>query len=453
MTFATSTFITKRALPRRTFLRGVGATLALPLLDAMVPAFGADAPRGIPRLGFVYVGNGIVHATFKPRGEGRNFELSPVLSPLAPLREHLNVISGLDHAQADNIGDGTGDHPRSSAAWLTGVHAFDRTQPGVEVKLATTADQLAADVLGQTTPVRSLELAVDTATQSACDSGDCFYVNTVSWRNETTPNLTENHPRVVFERLFGDGGSSAERLERTRDVGSILDSVRAEASRLAAEVGHGDRAKLDEYLDSVREIEQRIQGAESTDEHAVALPARPTSIPASFDDYTKLMLDLQLLAFQTDTTRVFSMILAREVSNRPYPHIGVPEQHHPVSHHRNDPVLIEKKTKIDTYHISLLAYLAAKMHATADGDGSLLDQSLLMYGAGMGDGNLHRHYDLPCVLLGKLGGTIKTGQHLVYPSGTPMTNLLLTVLGKVGVETASIGDSTGPLAPAWLSEI
>ena len=281
MTFKTSAFITKKAIPRRTFLRGVGSALALPLLDAMLPAFGADAPRSIPRLGFVYVGNGIVHRTFKPRGAGMNFALSPVLSPLAGLRSHLNVISGLDHAQADNIGDGTGDHPRSSAAWLTGVHAFDRTRPGVEVKLATTADQLAADVLGRTTPVRSLELAVDTATQSACDSGDCFYVNTVSWRNETTPNLTENHPRVVFERLFGDGGSSAERLARTRDVGSILDSVRAEATKLAADVGHGDRAKLDEYLDSVREIEQRIQTAEASDEHTVALPDRPTSIPAS----------------------------------------------------------------------------------------------------------------------------------------------------------------------------
>jgi hypothetical protein len=453
MTFTTSAFITKQALPRRAFLRGAGATLALPLLDAMVPAFGADAPRAIPRLGFIYVGNGIVHKTWKPRGAGADFELSPVLQPLTSLRGHLNVISGLDHAQADNIGDGTGDHPRSSAAWLTGVHAYDRTQPGVEVKLAPTADQLAADVLGRTTPVRSLELAVDTATQSSCDSGDCFYVNTVSWRNETTPNLTENHPRVVFERLFGDGGSSAERLARTRKTSSILDSVRAEASRLAAEVSHGDRAKLAEYLDSVREIEQRVQTAESSEEHSVALPDRPTGIPASFDEYTKLMLDLQLLAFQTDTTRVFSMILAREVSARPYPHIGVPDQHHPVSHHRNDPGLIEKKTKIDTYHISLLAYLAEKMRATPDGDGTLLDQSLLMYGGGMGDGNLHRHSDLPCVLLGKLGGKMKTGQHLVYPAGTPMANLLLTVLDKVGVQIQAIGDSTGRLEPDFLPEV
>ena len=447
------TYITGKALPRRTFLRGVGATIALPMLDAMAPAFAADAVRSIPRLGFVYVGNGIVHQTYKPRGVGPNFELSPVLRPLEPLRHQLTVVSGLDHAQAENFGDGTGDHPRSSAAWLTGVHAWDRTRPGVEVKLATSADQLAADVLGRSTPVRSLELAVDTATQSSCDSGDCFYVNTVSWRNETTPNLTENHPRIVFERLFGDGGSAAARLARVNKTSSILDSVREEAQRLAAAVGHADRTKLAEYLDSVREIEQRVQRAETGEEHSVALPERPTGIPSSFDEHTKLMLDLQLLAFRTDTTRVFSMILAREVSGRTYGHIGVPDQHHPVSHHRDDPGLIEKKTKIDAYHVSLLGYLAQQMEATADGDGTLLDQSLLLYGGGMGDGNLHRHSDLPCVLLGKLGGTIRTGHHVAYPAGTPMTNLLLTVLDKVGVQVEAIGDSTGRLSPDYLSEV
>jgi hypothetical protein len=449
----TGTFLTRKALPRRTFLRGMGVGVALPLLDAMVPAFGADRAAWTPRLGFVYVGNGIVHKTYKPVGTGTAFELSPVLKPLAPLREHLTVVSGLDHAQANNLGDGTGDHPRSSAAWLTGVHAYDRTQPGVEVKLATTADQLAADVLGAHTPVRSLELAVDTATQSACDSGDCFYVNTVSWRNATTPNLTENHPRVVFERLFGDGGSAAERSQRTSKTASILDSVRAEANRLAASMGHSDRGKLAEYLDSVREIEQRIGAAEREAHGDTELPERPIGIPASFDDYAKLMLDLQVLAYQTDTTRVFSLILAREVSNRPYPHIGVPDQHHAASHHRNDAGLIEKKTKIDAYHVSLLAYLAEKMRTTSDGDGSLLDQSLLVYGGGMGDGNLHQHVDLPCVLLGKLGGSVRAGRHIAYPSGTPMTNLLLTVLDKVGVSVAALGDSTGPLSPDYLTAV
>ena len=447
------TFITKRTLPRRTFLRAAGATIALPMLDAMLPAFGADSAPWTPRLGFMYVGNGIVHRTFKPIGEGSSFELSPVLAPLAPLRNQLTVVSGLDHKQAENFGDGTGDHPRSSAAWLTGVHAWDRTRPGVEVKLATSADQLAADVLGRSTPVRSLELAVDTATQSACDAGDCFYVNTVSWRNETTPNLTENHPRLVFERLFGDGGSSAERLARIKKTSSILDSVREEARRLASDVGTGDKTKLDEYLDSVREIEQRIQGAEASEHDDVALPDRPTGIPASFEEHTKLMLDLALLGFRTDTTRIFSMILAREVSNRSYPQIGVPDQHHPVSHHRNDPVLIEKKTKIDTYHVSFLGYLAAKMQATPEGDGTLLDQSLLMYGGGMGDGNLHRHNDLPCVLLGSLGGRLKTGQHVAYPSGTPMTNLLVSLLDTIGVPVDALGDSTGKLSPDRLANV
>ncbi len=447
------TFITKRTLPRRTFLRAAGATIALPMLDAMLPAFGADSAPWTPRLGFMYVGNGIVHRTFKPVGEGSSFELSPVLTPLAPLRKQLTVVSGLDHKQAENFGDGTGDHPRSSAAWLTGVHAWDRTRPGVEVKLATSADQLAADVLGRSTPVRSLELAVDTATQSACDAGDCFYVNTVSWRNETTPNLTENHPRLVFERLFGDGGSSAERLARIKKTSSILDSVREEARRLASYVGAGDKTKLDEYLDSVREIEQRIQGAEASEHEDVALPDRPTGIPASFDEHTKLMLDLALLGFKTDTTRVFSMILAREVSNRSYPQIGVPDQHHPVSHHRNDPVLIEKKTKIDAYHVSFLGYLAEKMQATPEGDGTLLDQSVLMYGGGMGDGNLHRHNDLPCVLLGNLGGRLKAGQHVAYPSGTPMTNLLVSLLDKVGVPVDALGDSTGQLSPDRLANV
>jgi hypothetical protein len=453
MTLATGTYLRQKALPRRTFLRGIGASLALPLLDAMVPAFAADRAPWTPRLGFIYTGNGIVHKTFKLSGTGTTFTFSPVLKPLEPLRPYLTVVSGLDHAQANNFGDGTGDHPRSSAAWLTGVHAYDRTRPGVEVKLATTADQLAADVLGAQTPVRSLELAVDTATQSACDSGDCFYVNTVSWRNETTPNLTENHPRVVFERLFGDGGSATERLTRSRKTASILDSVRAEATRLATSVGPSDRSKLSEYLDSVREIEQRIGAAEAEGHSDVQLPERPLGIPDSFDEYAKLILDLQLLAYQTDTTRVFSLILAREVSNRTYPQIGVPDGHHAASHHRNDAGLIEKKTKIDAYHVSLLGYLAERMRATPDGDGTLLDQSLLVYGGGMGDGNLHQHTDLPCVLLGKLGGTVHAGRHIACPSGTPMTNLLLTVLDKVGVAVDVIGDSTGRLSPDSLTAV
>ncbi len=445
-------FGTRKHLSRRTFLHGAGVTLGVPLLDAMTPAFGQTAAP-VLRLGFVYVGNGIVHSEWKPTGAPRQFQLSRNLQPLEPLRDRLTVVTGLDHAQAENFGDGTGDHPRSSAAWLTGVHAWDRTRPGVEVVLAKSADQLAAEVLGKTTRLRSLELSVDTATQSACDSGDCFYVNTISWRNETTPNLTENHPRVVFERLFGDGGSAAERARRARKTGSILDSVRGEAARLASSVGHSDRTKLSEYLESVREIEQRIVTAEAGSRAPVALPERPTGIPESYDEHTRLMMDLLVLGFQTDSTRIGSMILAREVSNRTYPHIGVPDPHHPVSHHRNDPQLIEKKSKIDTYHVSLLGYLAQRMDEIDDVDGTLLDNSLLLYGGGMGDGNLHRHSDLPCAMLGRLGGRIRAGQLVACAPGTPMANLLLTVLDKVGMHVDAIGDSTGRLEPDTISAV
>jgi hypothetical protein len=444
-------FVTRKSLPRRTFLRGVGTSLALPLVDAMLPAFGADAPRGTPRLGFIYVGNGIVHDNWVPKTTGADFALTPNLLPLVNVRDQLNVISGLAHLEADTKGDGTGDHPRSSAAWLTGVHAYDRTRPGVEVKLAMSADQIAAGVIGRDTPLASLEISIDAPMQGSCDSGDCFYVNTVSWRNETTPNLAELHPRVVFERLFGDGGTSAERLARSRVTGSILDSVMAEVSQLAGTLGTGDNRKLDEYLDSVREIERRIQSAEASGAQNIVLPARPTSIPDSFEEHARIMFDLQVLAFQADMTRIASMVVARELSGLSYPSIGVPDAHHSVSHHRDDPDLIDKKSRIDTHHIGLFAEFAEKLAAIPDGDGSLLDQCLILYGSGMGDGNLHRHENLPCLTLGRLGGSIRTGQHLAYPEKTPMTNLLLTLLDKVGAELQSIGDSTGRLMPDLLS--
>ena len=313
------------------------------------------------------------------------------------------------------------------------------------MRLATTADQLAAREIGKTSQVASLEYNLDPPTQGACDSGDCFYVNTVSWRNETTPNPAESHPRVVFERLFGDGGNAAQRLERVKKTGSILDSVTLEISDLDRTLGEGDRTKLNEYLDSVREIEQRIQNTEAQGVQNLELPERPIDIPDTFDEHTKLMFDLQALAFRADITRVFTMIVARELSPRTYPNIGVPEQHHAMSHHRNDPDLIAKKAKIDTYHVQLFTYFLQKLQATPDGDGSLLDQSLILYGGGMGDGNLHRHSDLPCLLAGKLGGQFKTGRHIAYPENTPMANLLLNVLDKVGVHLDKIGDSTGRL--------
>jgi hypothetical protein len=438
-------FISKKALRRRTFLRGVGATLALPLLDAMVPALSGKPLPSTPRLGFIYIANGVIQNQWIPTATGRNFELPAILKPLEPVRSHINVLSGLSHLQADTFGDGTGDHPRSSAVWLTGVHAYDRSRPDIEVHLATSADQIAAGVIGKATQVPSIEMNLDTPAQTGCDTGDCFYNNTISWHNPTTPNPAEFHPRVVFERLFGDGGSAAQRMARMKRNGSILDSVMQEVGSLDKTLGPGDRTKLNEYLQSVREIEQRIQSVEARGIQSIVLPQRPTDAPANFEEHIKLMYDLQVLGFQADVTRVFTMMVCRELSARTYPQIGVPDQHHPMSHHRNDPELIVKKAKIDTYHVRLLTYFLEKLQATQDGDGTLLDQSMILYGGGMGDGNLHRHSDLPCLVAGKLGGQFETGRHLGYKQDTPMSNLLLTILLKSGVRIDKIGDSTSPL--------
>ncbi|HET9943154.1 MAG TPA: DUF1552 domain-containing protein, partial [Terriglobia bacterium] len=427
-------------------LKGAGTTLALPLLDAMVPALAAQSLKPVPRLGFIYFANGVIQNQWTPAETGRAWQLTPTLSPLDGIKDYLNVYSGLAHLQADTFGDGTGDHPRSSAAWLTGIHAYDRTQPGVEVRLTITADQIAARVIGKTTQLPSLELTVDFPTQGSCDSGDCFYVNTISWRNETTPNPAETHPRIVFERLFGDGGSAAQRMARVKSTGSILDSILDEVNSLGKTLGKGDRTKLNEYTDAVREIEQRIQNTESQGSHNISLIDRPVDVPESFDDYTKMMLDLVALAYQADITRVFTMIFARELSTRSFAHIGVPDQHHPVSHHRNDPDMIVKKAKIDTYHVQLLNHFLTRLKATPEGEGTLLDNSLTLYGGGMGDGNLHRHFDLPCLTAGKLGGQLKTGSHYAYRDNMPMTNLLLTILDKAGAPIDKLGDSTGALA-------
>src|SRR3954468_5441154 len=443
-------FISKLALPRRTFLRGLGATIALPMLDAMAPALSA-APKPTPRFSFLYIANGVIQDQWTPATTGASYELTPILKPLAAHKSDINIISGLAHLSADTFGDGTGDHPRATAAWLTGVHAYDRTLPGVEIKLATSADQIIARHIGRNTPVSSLELSVDQPTQGACDSGDCFFVNTVSWRNETTPNPTELHPRVVFERLFGDGGTAAERLAHIRKTGSILDSVNQEVSRLVGTLGTGDRGKLAEYLDSVRDVEQRIQNAERQGAQTFELPDRPVDVPAAFDDHAKLMLDLQVLGFRADVTRVSSMIMSRELSTMTFGQIGVPEQHHAVSHHRNDPELIAKKARIDVYQAQLLAYFLGRLNATPDGDGTLLDHSLVLYGGGMGNGNLHRHTDLPCVVAGRLGGRFATGRHIACPQDTPMTNLLLTLLAAAGIPQEKLGDSTGKLEPDLLS--
>ena len=449
--------ITKKALPRRTFLRGIGATMALPLLDAMVPAASALAQTAAGparRLGFVYIPNGVIQDQWVPAATGRGFDFSPILSPLEPFRDQTLVLSGLAHRQADSFGDGNGDHPRATAVWLSGVHAWERRgrQGPTDIKLGVTADQIAAREFGKQTPLPSLELALETPTAIACDTGDCFYSNTISWRNETTPLDMEAHPRVVFERLFGEGGTAADRLAVLQQTGSILDSVTAEVARLERTLGPGDRNKLDEYLDAVRDVEQRIQRSETRGaESLIELPDRPVDIPETFDDHAKLMFDLLGLAFQADVTRVFTLMMAREASPRPYPQIGVPDQHHTVSHHRNDPEYIAKKAKIDMYHVQLLAYFLDMLRQTPDGDGNLLDHSMIVYGGGIGNGNLHEHTNLPCLVAGGGGGRLKGGRHRAYAEDTPYANLLLSVLDKAGVPVETLGDSTGPLNTAPLS--
>lgn len=448
-------FITKMSLPRRTFLRGVGATIALPFLDAMLPALQA-APAAPKRLGFIYGSpNGIIQKAFVPTTVGPGFELSPILSPLAPVRDQLLVLSNLAHRQADSFGDGNGDHARGTAVWLSGVHAWDRRPVGTEtVTLGTTIDQILAQHFAKDTQLPSLELVLEKPTQIACDSTDCFFSNTISWRSPSTPNPMEPHPRVVFERLFGEGGSAAQRMAQMRKTGSVLDSVIQEVAGLQKRLGASDRSKLGEYLTSVRELEHRIQSAEAKGAGSeLALPNRPTDMPDEFEEHAKLMFDLQLLAYQADVTRVFSMLMAREGSPRTYPQIGVPEQHHPVSHHRDDPMLIAKKQKIDTYHIQLLGYFLEKLQATRDGDGSLLDHSLIVYGGGMGDGNLHEHSNLPTLIAGKLDGHLRTGQHVSYPDNTPMANLFMSILDKVGIPLEKFGDSNGRLPIETLSGV
>jgi len=443
-------FITKKALSRRTFLRGAGATLALPFLDAMTPALRAQR-LPTPRLGYLYVPNGVIQKLWTPTTTGPGFALSPTLGALEPVKSHINVLTGLDHWEAESKGDGTGDHPRDSAVWLTGVHAYNRTKPGVPVKLAKTVDQFAADAIGKDTRLSSLELTLEVPTQGGCDSGDCFYSDTVSWLNETTPNMTEPHPRLVFERLFGDGGSAEQQLARARQAGSILDSVTAEAARLANSLGSGDRGKLTEYLDSVREVERRIQNTEARGLQTIETPERPTDIPNSFVEHAHMMFDLAALAFRADVTRVFTMVIGRELTGRSYPHIGVRDGHHNISHHRGDGDTIVKVAKIDAHHVELLSYFLQKLNSMKEEGGTLLDNSMVMYGGGMGDGNLHGHTNLPCLLAGKLGGRIKSGSHTIYPAKTPMANLHLTLLDRVGVRLDKLGDSTGRLTPDLLS--
>ena len=443
--------ISRKSLPRRTFLRGLGTAVALPFLDAMVPAMAAPA-RGAAspalRMAFLYVPNGIIMKDWTPAAEGTNFEFPATMKPVEQFRENLLVLSGLDHHNGQSLGDGAGDHARAGATWLTGVHP-KKTQ-GADIQAAISADQIAAREIGKTTNLPSLELGLeDVRMVGGCDSGySCAYSNTISWSGPATPLPYENNPRAVFERLFGDGDTTdpAARAVLARQDSSILDFVREDAARLGMNLGAGDRRKLGEYLDSVREIERRIRKAEQ-DNATAALPTldRPGGIPPTFEEHAQLMFDLMTVAFQADLTRVMTMMLGREGSNRTYRSIGVPDAHHGLSHHFGDPAKIERIQKIDQHLVAMFSYFLGKLKAAKDGDGTLLDHSMIVYGSSLSDGNRHQHDNLPVILAGGANGRFKGSRHLRYDKGTPMTNLYLTMLDAAGVRPEKIGDSTGKI--------
>jgi Protein of unknown function (DUF1552) len=438
--------VTKMALPRRTFLRGMGTALALPLLDAMVPALSAVAQTAaspVRRLGFVYIPMGMNAAAWTPALEGHITDLSPSLGPLAPVLDQLTIFTNLELRNAYT----TGNHASANCAFLSCVKA-KRTE-GTDYQLGTTVDQLAAQSIGKATPIPSLELGTDLIAQVGnCDNGyACAYQNNLSWSSATTPLPTEADPRVVFERLFGDGGKPDQRRAQLKKSGSILDWMTNDLARLQKELGPGDRTRLNQYLDSVREVERRIQQAERQSD-VTPLPdlERPATVPAAWEDHVKLMFDLQLLAMQADLTRIITFQLARETSTRTYPQIGVPEPHHPVSHHTNDPEKLAKLARINAYHVSLFASFVEKLQATPDGDGSLLDHSMYLLGSGMGNPDIHNHTNLPIVLAGGRTSQKKGARHIRYEQPTPLANLHLTLLEKVGVRLDTFADSSGKIA-------
>ena len=443
-------FITKKHLPRRTFLRSViGASVALPLLDSMIPsmtALAATAANPKSRLGFIYVPHGAVMDKWTPAAEGAGYEMTPILSPLEAYRDRLTIVSGLADIAAESQGDGGGDHSRCAPSYLSGVHP-KRTE-GEDIQAGMTIDQIAAEKIGQDTPLPSLELGIeDTGLVGVCDVGyACAYMNSIAWKSPNTPLPMEINPREVFERLFGDGSSDAERLAHKREDRSILDSVTQETSRLQKGLGAQDRARVSDYLDNVREIERRIQKAEKqASEPGLTTPETPIGVPESFEEHAKLMFDLQALAYQADITRISTFMLARDLSQRTFPQIGVPEPHHATSHHGNNPATIAKLAKVNNYHVSLLAYFIGKLKATPDGDGTLLDHSMILYGSSMSNSNEHNHFPLPLILLGGGSGHLKGGRHLKFPERTPMSNMLLSVLDKSGIHMDKLGDSTGML--------
>ena len=440
-------FVTRKHLPRRTFLKGVGVSLALPLLDSMIPArtlLAQTAAKPLPRLGFVYVPHGAIMDKWTPATEGAGFEFTPILKPLEPFRDRLNVVSGLGHRAADT----TAVHSLSPTTWLSGVRP--KATQGVDAYAGVTADQIAAQQIGQDTVLPSMELATEdhSGLIGSCDRDyGCIYMNTLSWRTPTTPMPMEINPRKVFERMFGQGGSATERLARIKEDKSILDAITRDVASLQVQLGPSDREMMTQYLENVREIERRIQRAEqSQGDEDLTLPARPAGVPFDYEEHIKLMYDLMALAYQADVTRVMTFMISREVSNRTYPQVGVTDGHHAISHHQNRAEKMEKNVKIQTYNISQFGYFLDKLRNTPDGDGSLLDHAVLLYGSNMSNSNAHDHFPLPNLVIGGAAGRMKGGRHLKYTDHTPMTNLLVTMLDKVGVKQESLGDSSGLLS-------
>ena len=444
--------IFRKAIPRRSFLRGAGAVLALPFLDGMIPALAAATdPANIrpTRLSFIEVPNGIIMNQFTPATLGTNFELTPVLQPLAAFRDRMLVLGGLAQNEAGRLdGEVGGDHPRACTAFLTGSHA--RMTSGADLRAGISIDQVAAQEFGKHTQLASLEIGMESAEiVGSCESAySCAYYNTVSWRNDATPLPMENRPRVLFERMFGDSGSTDPkvRMQRLQENQSILDAVLEDVSRIQNKLSAADRGKIDQYLEAVRDVERRIQQAESQFDRELPQIAGPVGAPDKFSDFYKLMADLQVLAWQSDMTRVCTFQIGHEMSNRAYPELGFGDAHHAVTHHQGDAEKIAKTIKINIFHTELLAYFLTKMQSTPDGDGTLLDHTMMLYGGALSDGNLHIFKDLPLLLFPGSTSGIKGGEYIRFPHDTPMTNLFLTMMDRVGIQVESFGDSTGKLA-------
>ena len=437
--------ITKLALPRRTFLRGMGATLALPFLDAMVPALSAQSQStGAARFAAVYVGNGANMAQWTPATDGINFEMSPILKGIEAYRDRMAVFTGLDNFPATDQGDAGGQHPRAAPAFMSGMHA--RPTEGADLQAGTTIDQIIAARICRDTKLPSLEAAIDRIdVVGACDHGyACAYMNCMSWRNPSTPLPSETIPRFIFERMFGVGSTVEERMHRSAEDRSLLDGIAQEIADLRRTLGSRDRSKLSEYLDAVRDVEARIAKAESTNSD-VSVPDQPVGVPATFKDYIELMFDLQVLAFQADITRVSSLMMARENTGRAYPEIGIGEAHHAISHHDNNPDKLAAYAKINAYHVQMLSYFLKRLESTQDGDGTLLDRTAVLYGSGMSNGNVHSNFDVPVMVVGGHGLGLRGNRHIRYPKGTPLANLMLGLTDRYGVNLHEFGDSNAAI--------